>query len=1032
MDPKEKPFDAGELAAGMFEFPVAAPQKYEIPRVKSVEEVGKLSEGSEFIDPTGKTRVKPYAVKAEDPETFRRIPDGAEFTSPDGVVRRKPVYESVGVLTQAAISLSRGDEKRIQTILADAYGAENVKREPLTNELYVEKDGKFYKPGRGIVAPVVGELAGAALPTIMGTGGGLLGATAGAPTVVGAPIGGMAGAVAGASTGEYINQLILNAAGYPTSMPELLKAVGKEAAYTAAGGALGEVGGRVIGRAAQAVPAFEKLLPAAAAKFVGASPEKTTIAAELARRGYSVPLTSYAGEVPYAKKLLEFSRTFRKEGPLEKQLEKYSDKELFDLFQAGGLASPKSFTRSQQAVAMEPLGQAIKDSTIKQNQIALDRQEAAIFKWKELAAQRDRLTTTEFAGRQRAIMSEFEAASAYHQKTADQMVDAMFGNIENKSAQLASEAGVTLNSGQLVRGMETQIRELRQALRQQAETMYTAADVASGGMNANVAPLRESVQELINSLPEGFAGKYGYMIKALEASKSGAMPFGQLHNLRSMLRHDVDWASVTSSPTQGAKKKVLSAIDAVIHDAEAHPQLKQAATLLDKADEYYAKNFPRFKNEQVRWTLKQVQDGMPPDASVLAERFIQAGETEQTRQLRKIAGPQLWKGVLAADTKSMLDNSVTVAGNYDVKRFVSEIEKRIQNGTLEEAYGKSEALQLQAMATRLKAYSGGQMPVNVTQGDTLMDVIKKAAEASDIAKRAAAMNPAAALSENAKLMATVEKTARANLEKEMGQNPLSVLFKAQPSIGGIEAADVIFRSPDKMLAVARTFGTDSPEVQMLRQVWWQKFFQRDVKDMAYIASELRAMEPSVERMMFPETPTADLLKKIHKIGREMEFLFPAELADVGSSLAGASRVLNPTGYVPGGRALRSLPVGGNFLARYGLGWAYTTAEWALSHPRLALFIEKGLSGSEAERQTAKEVLQASYEKWLMRGRGAGYFAGSAAPQFTGESPPPKPTEAAPRPKSWRDNVRQTDPSGVDPPPAPAADAPRRSWRDRLQ
>ena len=1023
--PDANQFNADKAAAAWaFEFPTEAAPKYEIPRVKSLEEAGKLPQGREFYDPEGVKRVVPYKVEAGKPETWRNIPEGAEFVDPQGVRRQKPTYEPLDIGTQTLVSLTRGNERQIEQILAKEYGAENVKREPLTNELYVEKDGKFYKPGKGFVAPVVGELAGAVAPTVLGTTGGVLGGIAGAPTVVGGPLGAVAGGTAGAVAGENINQLILNVLGYPATTQEFLKSLGKEAAYTAAGGALGEVGGRVIGRAAQALPAAKNLLPGALARFVGAVPEKTQIAAELAQRGYSVPLTAYAAEVPAAQKTLEFARQFRKEGgPLEKQLERYTDKELLELFQQAGVQAPSSFTRFKEAIPLEPLGKAIKESTVQRDQAAVARLESALDKYKQLGAQRARLTQAEFASQQRQVVGEFEAAAAEQQRTGQAMVDGMFTEIENMSRQMAGEAGVTLNTGELVRGMEKRIRDLRSAIGQKASTFYDAADVAAGNMKPNVSPLRADVNELLNQLPAGFEGQYGYMVKALKDVKRGDVTFGQLHNLRSMLRHDVNWATATNTPTEGATKKILSGIQKVFDDPKALPPLQRASKLLKTADDFYSKNIPKFRNEQIRWTLKQVQDGVPPDAGVLAERFIQAGQSEQTRMLKKVAGPQLWRGVLAADTQSMLDRAATTGGNYDINQFVRQIEQRVKNNTLKEAYGDKQALQLQAMATRLKAYAGGEVPVQVTQGDTLMDVMRRASEYADIAKRAAEMNPSAALSADAARVAKVEKLARDNLDKELGQNPLSSMFRANPSIGGIAAAERILASPDAMLAVSRTFGPQSNEAQMLRQVWWQSFFQRDIKDMSRIASEVRNMEPSVQRLLFPQTPTTDVLKSVQKIGREMEFLFPTELADVGSSIAGANRILNPTGYVPGGRTLRNVP-GGNFIARWGLGWFYTSAEWALAHPKLALFVERGLSGSEAEREAAREVLQASYEKWLMRGRFMGYGAGAAAPQFVDETPPVEQKPAVTARPSWREKTEK---------PAPTESAPTKpSWRDKMK
>jgi hypothetical protein len=160
--------------------PGSANNPSEIPKVSTKAEIDALAPGAEFLDPTGTKRTKPYRVS--DANSYRQVPEGGTFLDPTGTARTKPTYEALDYWPQTLIEAARGNERQIEAILHGEYGAENVKREPLTNDFYVEKDGKKYKPGKTSVKTALASLTANAAPVGLSTAGAVLGGTAGSPS----------------------------------------------------------------------------------------------------------------------------------------------------------------------------------------------------------------------------------------------------------------------------------------------------------------------------------------------------------------------------------------------------------------------------------------------------------------------------------------------------------------------------------------------------------------------------------------------------------------------------------------------------------------------------------------------------------------------------------------------------------------------------------------------------------------------------------------------------------------------------------
>ena len=140
--------------------------------------------------------------------------------------------------------MARDNHRQVEAILKGQVGGE-VKREPLTGDFYVEKDGKYYRPGRGsLVARGAAKTAAEALPALLGGGGAIAGGVAGSPSGPGAALTATAGGVGGAMAGEAFNQMVLRLAGYAPTNREYFEGM----ALAGAGAGAGQAGGALLGK----------------------------------------------------------------------------------------------------------------------------------------------------------------------------------------------------------------------------------------------------------------------------------------------------------------------------------------------------------------------------------------------------------------------------------------------------------------------------------------------------------------------------------------------------------------------------------------------------------------------------------------------------------------------------------------------------------------------------------------------------------------------------------------------------------------
>ena len=124
-----------------------------LPRVTDEKSYAAIPGGGEYLDPQGQKRRKDWSVKSA--ADYRDVPEGAEYLDPQGVRRSKTKYEGVNFTTQTLYDMTATESERFN-VLAKTYGKENVKKDPLLNEWYVETGGTKLKPGSGDMVPRAG------------------------------------------------------------------------------------------------------------------------------------------------------------------------------------------------------------------------------------------------------------------------------------------------------------------------------------------------------------------------------------------------------------------------------------------------------------------------------------------------------------------------------------------------------------------------------------------------------------------------------------------------------------------------------------------------------------------------------------------------------------------------------------------------------------------------------------------------------------------------------------------------------------
>lgn len=577
-----------------------------------------------------------------------------------------------------------------------------------------------------------------------------------------------------------------------------------------------------------------------------------------------------------------------------------------------------------------------------------------------LAAADARQVATESAGqfgeRQQKALAALAFAEKRSRAAADAVIKEGYNSIRADITAASKAAAAGENPGDLVKAVAGKFRSLRAAIGARATKNYNAADAAAGDAIPNIGELPELAAAFEESLPEVFRAKHPEIVRSLK-NLGGKMEevggeiiqntFGQLRQLRTLLRNDIDYTDLTPSSRDGVFKYFQNKLDGVLHDAEAVPALKEAAKLLDNADSFYAKNIKAFKNENVKWTVKQLEDGLPADPEALAKMIFRPEQTEAIRKIRRMVGKNYWSAIEGSNTNLMLRNSQTlVPGEIDGLKFATQVLDMQKNGTLNAAYGAEAGAKLLKQAQQIFMVEG-KLSLEAMPGDTVASVLRRAEKAATAAKDLAKADPIGTLQ---KELAAVDKqyselTRAAKLERS--QDPFNFLHEANAP--AIESANRILSNPDLIMASAKRFGETSKEFTLLRWVYAQRLLQHHAKP-------LKGALPEIQELMFPGVS----LKDARTLAEHMDFL-SGGMRDVGGYIAAQSRVLNPWGAILGsGAKFVPAPLRVDAVGRYLLTQYYAFVSWGATHPGFIKMLVRGLEeggpSAIAIRAEARKVI----------------------------------------------------------------------------
>ena len=938
------------------------------PRIKDAGEYDTLPAGSKYLDPEGKQRYKPI----KDDNDYDKIVEGQEYADPSGTIRKKPVFEPLNFSSQTLYDMSVTDSEKRKSLERSYPG--KVKEDK--KGLYIDDNGTLRRPGRGLSA-VTGFASSAAAPTIGAVtgalGGGLLGSVSPGPGTV---LGGAMGAGAGAVIGQGINDVVLQLAGvYDRSKGEEIDNLGGTLATSVAGEGAGRGIAAVVPAAKAGVSSLSRVLPTAAAKFLGADPVKTPMARALAEKGVMVPPSAWAHESPHLQNLVEvFDPAFRTNKPLLESATQHYEQSATKILDDLGVKREGSIVKPEVDVPTQAAGEKIMQKTLAESAeadrvlaTALEQRKAALASGvPEQLAQREAVT--------KAAESSRDAAQ--------KLIDAGFKSIQSDAEAGLKIAGSGANTGDLWENVGNKLIAVRRGIGERATKMYNEADQLAGGHLPDTSEVSAAAREFRDQLPGDFKAKYPDVVKKLDelagtVDENGNVikepvetTFGQLHNLRSILRGNADWYTLSSDIRNGTYKYFSKAVDEALHNPDASPELKAAAKQLDIADKFYRDNIPIFESQQLKAVMKGLEAGEPADPANLYKALVKEGQTDLTARVRDMVGPNLWAGVKAADVDSMLNASKTLnPGEINGRSFAKEILDRHQRGMLEIVHGKEASEKLLAQARAIEQLEG-RLSIPAKPGDTMTQVMARARLAAEEAKAQGTKDPLTALSKDIKRL-----EAESKREASLGRrnDPLGFLYNK--STGASFAVDKILGDEDLILAAAARFGEKSPEFNALRQVYVERVLRGTLDP----GKRLEKIGPEVQNLMFPGVTRTQM----ETLAKEMNLLMDtrAMKSNTAGGMAAMAKVEHPTTNIPGVRGVTKLIPGLNPAARAAHGKFYELVTKLMTSPATLRWIEKGLTSKNPEEQAAvREILR----KHLQKGAAMGAGAGEAAYQGSGE------------------------------------------------
>lgn len=974
------------------------------PKVASKEDYEKVPHGSAYLDPEGKQRFKPLRGKAD----YDALDEGVEYADPSGQIRTKPKYEGIDFTPQTLFDIAHSDKGRKMAL--EKFYPGKVK-EDANGELYVDDDGKLRKPGRGLNA-ATGFVASEAAPALLAGAGSLIGGAVGtmAGPGGGTVLGGAAGGYGGGYMGQRVNDIFAQIAGVYD--PEGGEANARTAGYM---GAAGDVGGRAVLAIAPTVKEGAKAIgrgaSKAANKFLGTNAEKLETALPIAEAGevpgagpfgLSKPGTAVSPSAlfessPHLGNVAEtLQQKFDASDTYLANAERFMDKRAKEILEHKDIGSlvEGSLVHPKAAVSTEEAGAVIKESArlraINQSQEA-DRQLQEVLANRRAEVEAKHAPNIEaHRMRNESVVRTAEQAK----QSADNLVQEGFRDIERQANDAVRVAQVGHNAGDLWRSVAESLVGLRQSIAQRATQMYGDAHAVSNGL---VPPGAESLapraQALLDQLPEGFAQSHPTIVRRIaqmagEVGENGevireptAAAWTELHELRTMIRQDIKWNDLASDVKNGALKHMQNGIDDVLHSIENQPELREASRLLRLADDFYRENMGPLNNQQIKSLVKALNSGLQADPKALLKAAVQDGKTEVANTIRNTVGPTTWDAVRAADVQEMLSQSRQLDGSIDGLKFANMVEDRAQNGILDTLHGDHGGTRLRQQALYIKQLRG-KLPITARPGDTANDIILRARSAAADAEAKAAADPLKALQNE---MKKVEAAARKEVAANRKPDPLA--FLNESTVGANEAVNRILKDPDLIVAASRAFpgGEKSPEFQLMRQIWAERFMRETLEP----GERLAKVSSDTQALMFPGVTLDDM----HMLAREMKVLMSGKTLrgggdDMGGSMMAQSAVENPFGRTGLGKVAGPMKLvpGANFGARAAMTAYYNTVRGVLTSPSTLRWLRKGLTSRDPQaKEAARAELQAALQRGGAMGAGVGEGAAGYEQQPTGNA-----------------------------------------------
>ena len=548
----------------------------ELPRPKTPEEAGKLDPGTDFLDPEGKKRTVPYRPKT--PEEAAALPEGAQFLDPQGKLKTNPKYEGVGFSAQMLHDMALTDKGRMDA-LKTVYG-DKVKVGP--QGLYVEDDnGVFRKPDRrgltgglGGAASEVAPLSGMAIGSVLGG----LGGTAVEPGG-GTAAGGFLGMVLGAGAGRAVNNAALAIAGVHEDMSEQLYAIDKEGAFAATG--------EVAGKAISAIPGATKAVSGTVDKYgrkisglkqnlsgvlesIGITPERARAflgtdvntlsqASDINARGGRVAPSVALPGASGIKKMQDFHELFEGRAIFGEAARDFYEQEAKKVVEAPeiGVSLDELLTRAEKKVSSQQAGESViaaahrdlaHDDAVLENAV-VDVKNVAQDQVKAMGGEEK--VRAAFQARVDALNQAHEHADV----SARRYIEEQVKTLQEQISEALSMTKKGEDPSALMRMSAAEFRQYAAATKVRAKTMYNAADAAAGGELPPTNKISAEASGFLKSLPESLRNKYPVEISDLarlageeadevagkEAVPAEKLTFGQLHHLRSWLRHGIDY-----------------------------------------------------------------------------------------------------------------------------------------------------------------------------------------------------------------------------------------------------------------------------------------------------------------------------------------------------------------------------------------------------------------------------------------------------------------------------------------------------------